>query len=276
MNDILKKKASIWCDRLSKLMKDKGYTQQTFLKEYKDKYKGGTQANVSRWLRVGNTIKKGDVVKTIGFPSYENMVNIAKFFGVTIGYLTGETDYESFEMEKSCQFLGIDEETCKSIKNVVSGKASRFHLASEYEAVIKYLFTADEFPIFIEKVREYAENMYRQKHPIDNIKIVQKKFKKDIADLAIQCLDYDDYGKTDDFKDNNIEPTSELLEAVHMLRDAIEENMANEEENKLMVKLSEYELQKIYFELLKEIVIEEHLPNMVIPYVDEKINLKEK
>ena len=33
MNDILKKKASIWCDRLSKLMKDKGYTQQTFLKE---------------------------------------------------------------------------------------------------------------------------------------------------------------------------------------------------------------------------------------------------
>ena len=38
-------------------MKDKGYTQQTFLKEYKDKYKGGTQANVSRWLRVGNTIK---------------------------------------------------------------------------------------------------------------------------------------------------------------------------------------------------------------------------
>lgn len=61
-----------------------------------------------------------------------------------------------------------------------------------------------------------------------------------------------------------------------MLRDAIEENMANEEENKLMVKLSEYELQKIYFELLKEIVIEEHLPNMVIPYVDEKINLKEK
>lgn len=270
MNDILKKKASIWCDRLSKLMKDNGYTQQTFLKEYKDKYDGGTQANVSRWLRVGNTIKKGEIIKTIGFPSYENMVNIAEFFGVTIGYLTGETDYESFEMEKSCQFLGIDEETCKSIKNVVSGKASRFHLASEYEAVIKYLFTADEFPIFIEKVREYAENIYRQKHPIDNIKIVQKKLKKDIADLASQCLDYADYGETDDFKDNNIEPTSELLEAVHMLRDAIEENMANEEENKLMVKLSEYELQKIYFELLKEIVIEEHLPNMVIPYVDEK------
>ena len=270
MNSILKKKASIWCNRLSKLMKDNGYTQQTFLKEYKDKYDGGTQANVSRWLRVGNTIKKGDVVKTIGFPSYENMANIAEFFGVTIGYLTGETDYESFEMEKSCQFLGIDEETCKSIKNVVSGKANRFHLASEYGAVIKYLFTANEFPIFVEKVREYAENIYRQSHPIDNIKIVQKKFKKDIVDLAVQCLNYDDYGEIDDFKDNNIEPTSELLEAIHMLRDAIEKNMANEKANELMVKVSEYELQKIYFDLLKEIIREEHLLDMIIPYVGEE------
>ena len=61
-----------------------------------------------------------------------------------------------------------------------------------------------------------------------------------------------------------------------MLRDAIEENMANEEENKLMVKLSEYELQKIYFEQLKEIVKEEHLPNMIIPYIDEEKLIQKK
>ena len=133
--------------------------------------------------------------------------------------------------------------------------------------MIKYLFTADEFPTFVEKVREYAENIYHQSHPIDNIKIVQKKFKKDIVDLAVQCLDY---GEIDDFKDNNIEPTSELLEAIHMLRDAIEKNVAKEEANEIMVKVSEYELQKIYFDLLKEIVMEEHLLDMVIPYADEE------
>ena len=32
-----------------------------------------------------------------------------------------------------------------------------------------------------------------------------------------------------------------------------------------MVKLSEYELQKIYFEIIKDIVKEAHLPEMTIP-----------
>ena len=36
------------------------------------------------------------------------------------------------------------------------------------------------------------------------------------------------------------------------------------------VKLSEYELQKIYFEVIKELTKEEHLPDMVIPMYVEK------
>ena len=99
-------------NRLHKLMKEKNYTQKSFLKEYKEKYGGGTQANISRWLRVGSKIENG---KTIGFPSYETMSNLADFFGVSVGYLIGETDYESFEMEKVCEFLGLEEETVKAI-----------------------------------------------------------------------------------------------------------------------------------------------------------------
>ncbi|RGI41963.1 helix-turn-helix transcriptional regulator [Coprococcus sp. OM06-25] len=74
MNDI--NKAQCWCNRLYKLMKEKNYTQKSFLKEYKEKYGGGTQANISRWLRVGSKIENG---KTIGFPSYETMSNLADF-----------------------------------------------------------------------------------------------------------------------------------------------------------------------------------------------------
>ena len=37
-----------------------------------------------------------------------------------------------------------------------------------------------------------------------------------------------------------------------------------------MVKLSEYELQKIYFEVIKELTKEEHLLDMVIPMYVEK------
>ena len=49
MKDIISKKAEIWCERLSRIREEKGYTQKTFLKEYKERYGGGTQANVSRW-----------------------------------------------------------------------------------------------------------------------------------------------------------------------------------------------------------------------------------
>ena len=69
MNDIEYNRAQCWCSRLHKLMKEKNYTQKSFLKEYKEKYGGGTQANISRWLRVGSKIENG---KTIGFPSYSN------------------------------------------------------------------------------------------------------------------------------------------------------------------------------------------------------------
>ena len=123
MNDINEKKASIWCERFGRLMKENGYTQEAFLKEYRKKYGGGTQANVSRWLGVGRVIKKDGTPKEIGFPSYENMLNIANFFGVTVGYLTGETDFETFEMEKACKQIGIDEDTGKAIKGIVTGES---------------------------------------------------------------------------------------------------------------------------------------------------------
>ena len=38
MNDIGTKRASIWCERFGKLMEENGYTQESFLKEYKKKY----------------------------------------------------------------------------------------------------------------------------------------------------------------------------------------------------------------------------------------------
>lgn len=280
MNNISEKKANIWCSRLNNLMKKNGYTQETFLKEYKSRYGGGTQANVSRWLHVGSRRQKDSIAKTIGFPSYENMLNIADFFGVTIGYLTGETDFETFEMEKACQFIGIDEDTGKALKAIVSGESIKpfgKYESKEISAVIKYLFTSASFPTFIKGIREYAENIYYQKHPYDHVAIAEKRINKDILDLASQCLDYqclydDEYGEIDDFKENNVEPTKELLEAIHTLKKAMDEEFTDEEASEQMVKLSEYELQKIYFELIKDIVSEEHLPEMTIPrYVEDEL-----
>ena len=92
------------------------------------------------------------------------------------------------------------------------------------------------------------------------------KIKKDVLELAYQCIDYqyisdDEYGVIDDFKENNVEPTEELLEAIKTLND----DYCEEQNLEQRVKLSEYELQKKYFEIIKELVKEEHLPDMTIP-----------
>ena len=275
MNDIEYNRAQCWCSRLHKLMKEKNYTQKSFLKEYKEKYGGGTQANISRWLRVGSKIENG---KTIGFPSYETMSNLADFFGVSVGYLIGETDYESFEMEKVCKFLGLEEETVKAIKGITFGEnmgIGASSMSSEYKSAFRYILTASSFPVFIKEAREYAENVYRLKHPKKYMDIVSAKMRKDLFDLAVQCMDYqfisdDEYGRIDDFEENSVEPTEELLEAISILNDAQDKDYAQKCYIEQMVKLSEYELQKIYFEVIKELTKEEHLPDMVIPMYVEK------
>ena len=275
MNDIEHDKAQCWCNRLHKLMKEKNYTQKSFLKEYKEKYGGGTQANISRWLRVGSKIENG---KTIGFPSYETMSNLADFFGVSVGYLIGETDYESFEMEKVCEFLGLEEETVKAIIGITSGENMGIganSMCSEYKSAFRYILTASSFPVFIKEVREYAENVYRLKYPIKYMDIVSAKMRKDLFDFAVKCMDYqcisdDKYGRIDDFEENSVEPTEELLEAIRILNDAQDQDYAQKCHIEQMVKLSEYELQKIYFEVIKELTKEEHLLDMVIPMCVEK------
>ncbi len=281
MSDIKEKRARCWCERFDTLMKEKGYTQKTFAAEYKMRYGGGTQANVSRWLRVGNKLENG---KTIGLPSYETMLNVADLLGVSVGYLMGETDFESFDMEKSCKFMGIDEDTGKAIRGISSGKnIHRFakYNAAEYVAVLKYLLTAESFPIFIKEMREYADNIYHQCHPIDHMDLASKKINEEIIELAYQCMDYqcmsdEEYGEINDFKDNNVEPTKELLEAIHLLNEARDNNYADIDSNEQKVKLSEYSLQKIYFNLIKEIVAEKHLPDMTIPYYGEEDLIKLK
>ena len=93
------------------------------------------------------------------------------------------------------------------------------------------------------EVREYAENVYRLKHPIKYMDIVSAKMRKDLFDLAVKCMDYqcisdDKYGRIDDFEENSVEPTEELLEAIRILKDARDEDYAQKCHIEQMVKLS--------------------------------------
>lgn len=265
MDDIFDRKAKIWCDRLNGLMKKKGYTQELFLKEYRSRYGKGTQANVSRWLRVGNIIQKDGSTARIGFPSYESMANIANIFGVTVGYLTGETDCETFEMEQVSRFIGVDEETCKAIQKIASGQHSHYLMSAEanqYRTVLRRLFMANSFSEFVKEVVDYSWRIYRYKHPVNHLEETASCItNEETRELALQCIDYISSSEDemfDDFSANNVAPTKEQLDAIAKLDEAIWQDCNERRETEQQVKLSEYNLQKIYFRLIEEITTDKH------------------
>lgn len=262
MNNINQKAANIWCDRLRDLMKRDKYTQETFLKAFKEKYHRGTQTNISRWLRVGNTItKKNGETALIGFPSYENMKRIADFFGVSVGYLTGETDFETFELEKACGVLGIDELTGKTIRGISSGELMgdfETYNSNQYQTILKCLITTESFLKFVKALQEWIDVLYCQQHPIKHMDSAIKEMNPNIVDFALQCLDYissydEKYGEVDDFKDNDVKPTEELLEAIRILNEARENDFFQPGELELRVKIAKYELQEAYFRIIEEL-----------------------
>ena len=163
-------------------------------------------------------------------------------------------------MEKACKQIGIDEDTGKAIKGIVTGESVEpfgKYEAKELRAVFKYLVTANSFPVLIKKVREYAENVYYMKNPINYLEIAKQKIGKDIIDLAIQCMDYQ---------------VEELSNAIRILNEAEDKGGGEVMMCERDVELSEYKLQKVYFEIIKEIVSDKNLPEMTIPR-NEDINL---
>ncbi len=270
INTILEISAQCWNERLYHCIKSNGYTQKSFAKAFKEKYGKGTQAHVNRWLRVGNySAAQG---KTIGFPSYENMKLIADFFSVPVGYLTGETDFKSFDMERACSYLGITEEAGSVIEKLATGRRSgdfiRF-LSKNYGASFNYLVTAKEFTLFIEY--------------LNHIAVIKKQINKQINKLetnlkrAIEELDEDTIEKVlpykevwrmfafledDEFqqiKDEETDFAPELLNVIRKLGIAEQEDYRLNQKLEQKMKLARFELFEMYSKLIESVICDEHL-----------------
>jgi len=116
MNDIIKKKASVWTKRFKECMSLRGYSQVSLAEALNTRY--GTkfgQKDVSRWTNIGMKNRNGE----IGFPKYETMLQIADFFNVDVGYLTGETNNQTFTLEEVCLFMGLSQSAIQSLRESI-------------------------------------------------------------------------------------------------------------------------------------------------------------
>ena len=144
MNDLIDDKKEIWNSRLSSCIKKTGLTQEKIAYEMNKKYGTSfTQKTISSWFHVGEKRKNS----VVGFPKAESMILIADYFGVDVGYLLGETDDETFTMEKAEKYLALNKEAIQAIMDITRPNSSG-PLALEMRKSINYLLSSKYFKIW--------------------------------------------------------------------------------------------------------------------------------
>lgn len=149
MNDLLMKRATYWNSRLKKCIDAGRYTQASFAEALNNKY--GTsysQKDVSRWMNTGGKNKNGEV----GFPKYDTMVLIADFLRLDVGYLTGETDEDSFSLEKACSYMGLNGEVMKAIREITHPENKVSYMRKDMRETINNFLSAEGFPKFFDSL----------------------------------------------------------------------------------------------------------------------------
>ena len=128
MSGISTRNSACWRTRLKQCMDERGLTQLDFVRalnrQYLTKFH---QKDVSRWLNTGNRTSSGE----IGFPKYETMATIADFFGVDVGYLTGETDEKTYVMSHACAFTGLSSSSIAAIRSWIGTTAESQTIATD-------------------------------------------------------------------------------------------------------------------------------------------------
>lgn len=149
MNDLLKEKAAYWRIRLKKCMDAGKYTQASFAEALNNEY--GTyygQKDVSRWLNTGAKTKNGEV----GFPKYDTMLRVADFFGVDVGYLTGETNEDSFLLEKACSYMGLNGSAIKAIRGITRPENETSYMSKDMRVAFNKFLSGEGFPNFFDSL----------------------------------------------------------------------------------------------------------------------------
>ena len=182
-----------------------------------------------------------------GFPKYDTMLKIANFFGVDVGYLTGEMNAETYTEEKASSYLGLSTDAIKAIKNVTDDNRLQSSLmATPTETarrILNSLLTAKQFPKFIEAMINLA-SVYEDTDKENQLwEKAEKRFGKALLSEA--------FDHRDDIGNDN--PNCELNEAVHAVNDILDKIDTAKQRNELLHDVFKFQLLRIYNRLIDEL-----------------------
>lgn len=252
--DVIDRVGAIWNDRFATCLKRHGYTQKTFAFAFKLKYSTGNQTDVNRWGRVGHVTGNGE---RIGFPSYDTMRRIADFFGVTVGYLTGETDFDSFNMEHACTYLGISQEAGRKIRGITTAESGRRYeqlWRNEGKLALDWLLTSQRFGEFIFRLSGLALVLRYKSEPRDYVTMLKETYDAHLVELASKFMGRSTRDGTEEYPDSP--EFWEVLSQVE-LADAKEHKHYIELDNN--VKVAKYVLYEVYMKMVDEVMTQQNL-----------------
>lgn len=255
MNDLIGNREDFWNERLKECIAKAGYSSQvSFAKAFNAKYKTKcTQKDISRWINVGkrkdetNSKTKEKMQSQIGFPSYQNMLRIADFFDISVSYLTGETNYDTFSYEKASSFIGLSQNCIKELRKIANFQVPHsvaWHLRSEPGVILNKLITSDGFLSFIESLDDLD---YVYSGPNKEKVLWEDLYKKYDSALINEAIDHMD----DHFENGDPEPSPELCEAIKDVRSAFDKGYDISMQKEYDTDVFKYRLQMSFNRLLE-------------------------
>lgn len=263
---IIKTKAQIWNERFEKRMKDMQLSQRKFSSLYKQRFGKGSQADVSKWMHVGEVDSRTN--KGRKFPEFETMRNIAEILEVSVGYLIGETDYETFDLERASKYTGLSSHAIEGICALTSGKAiSPFRKSPDLQrtAALEFILTSPILEEYLRDICELAEAKNEEQNPKRMFRKAVEKIPEEYRDSAISL--WDDPEKA---VNNGINPTEELWDFVRTLNDAAWDDICQPDMIARAIKSAKYALQETHIKMVEDIISVEHLPKLLPHYATRR------
>ena len=262
LEHIEKTKAQIWNERFEKRMNELKLSQRKFSALYKERFGTGSQADVSKWMHIGEIDSRSK--KGRKFPEFETMRNIAEILEVSVGYLIGETDFKTYEMEQVSRYTGLSPTAIEATRAVTSGKAiPPFYKYpdSQRTAALELFLSNSMLVEYLKSICDLAEAMDREKKQPNYFERAVKKIPEPYRNAAVEL-----WSDPDEAAEKGIKPTEELLAFADTLDDAACEDMRQPDVADREIKSAKYALQETHIKMIDEILSKGNVQKLLPHY----------
>ena len=263
----------IWRERLDKLMKDNQLKQKEFAEKYSEKYGNGekktSQADVCKWLKVGLPYKKPNGETAVyGFPTLKTMRNIADFFGVSVSYLIGESDYETYNMEKACKYTGLSPAAIKQIRSIAKPKKMPIVFPplllpvhnlmrpllfnDPRKQALELLLTSPSFGDYLGDINDLLVAIKHEKQNTNTLQYVADRIPEEYKEDTIAV--FETIMRDKPISESGVEPSETVMKLVELMELGCDITNGDRDKAAMKVEVAKYTLTETHLRMIQELI----------------------